>query len=270
MLNCTANPLSMHDFKSRYGPWAIVAGASEGLGAAFAEELSKRGLNLILIARRLEKLEILANNLRTNYPIEIKCHSLDLADTVQTEQFISRLDLNIGLLVYNAAYAPIGYFENISGEDLARIVDVNIKAPLLLAKLVLPHMTERKKGGIVLMSSLAGAQGSPKIATYAASKSFNVILAEGIWHELKKKGIDVLACCAGAITTPGYKSAQNDKDAPGTLDAGKVAVDALNALGKGPAIIPGFTNKVVHFFMARLFPRTLAISIMDKNTKDLS
>jgi len=260
----------MHDFESKYGPWAIVAGASEGLGAAFAEELAKRGLNLILIARRLDKLEVLSNNLRNKYQIEIKYLSLDLADFEQTKHFVSQLDINIGLLVYNAAYAPIGYFENISEEDLIKIVDVNIKAPLLLSKLVITQMIERRKGGIVLMSSLAGTQGSPKIATYAASKAFNAIFAEGIWKELKKHKIDVIASCAGAITTPGYKNAQNAKDAPGTLNANKVAAETLNALGKGPTTIPGVTNKMARFFMGRLFPRKLAISIMETNTKNLS
>jgi short-subunit dehydrogenase len=260
----------MQDFKFKYGPWALVAGASEGLGAAFAEELAKRGMNLILIARRLDKLKVLSDELSNKYKIEIKYHSLDLSDFEQTKNFISQLEINIGLLVYNAAYAPIGYFENISEEDLIKIVDVNIKAPLLLSKLVINQMIERKKGGIVLMSSLAGTQGSPKIATYAASKAFNAIFAEGIWKELKKHKIDVIASCAGAITTPGYKNAQNAKDAPGTLHADKVAKDTLNALGKGPTIIPGFTNKMASFFMGRLFPRKLAISIMETNTKNLS
>jgi short-subunit dehydrogenase len=147
---------------------------------------------------------------------------------------------------------------------------VNIKTPLLLTKLLSAKMIEKGKGGIVLMSSLAGTQGSPKIATYAASKAFNAIFAEGIWLELNKHGIHVLASCAGAISTPGYKNAQNSKDAPGTLSAGEVAEKTVKALGKGPTTIPGFTNKLAHFFMNRIFPRKWAISIMDKNTKDLT
>jgi len=260
----------MIDFKTKYGPWALVAGASEGLGAAYAKELAKRRINLVLIARRLHQLELLASKLRSEYEIEIKCHTIDLADFQQTKLLFSQLEINIGLLVYNAAYSPIGNFEDISEEDLSKIVNVNIKTPLLLSKLVSKKMIEKGKGGIILMSSLAGTQGSPKIATYAASKAFNSILAEGIWHELKKHGIDVLASCAGAITTPGYKNAQNTKDAPGTLDADTVVLKTLYALGKNPTIIPGITNKVAHFFMGRLFPRKLAISIMNKNTKNLS
>ena len=248
----------------------MVAGASEGLGAAFATALAERGLNLILIARRLDKLEALARKIKEIYRVEIQVYALDLSDFSAVKKIHHQHGEAVGLLVYNAAYAPIGYFENISEASLEQIVDVNVKAPLLLSKLVSKHMIDRKKGGIVLMSSLAGTQGSPKIATYAASKAFNSILAEGLWNELKKHDIDVLASCAGAISTPGYKNAQSTKDAPGTLSAKQVAEDTLNALGKGPTTIPGMTNKLAQFFMNRIFPRKWAISIMDKNTKDLS
>lgn len=260
----------MTDFKTKYGPWALVAGASEGLGAAFAEELAKLGLNLILLARRQDKLDELSKRLYDLYQIEILTHSIDLSDFQKTKQLILDMDMDINLLVYNAAYAPIGYLENISEEDLSQIVKVNINTPLLLTKLLSTNMIKKRRGGIILMSSLSGNQGSPKIATYAASKAFNAIFAEGLWHELKKHGVDVMASCAGAIRTPGYKNAQDIKDAPGTLDANIVAQKTLKALGKGPSIIPGFVNKMALFFMGRLFPRKLAISMMDKNTRDLS
>ena len=260
----------MIDFKTKYGPWALVAGASEGLGAAFAEALADRGLNLFLIARTHNKLEALARRLENLYGVDIIVHSLDLADFKAVKAYMSKQKESIGLLVYNAAYSPIGYFENITEESLEQIIDVNIKTPLLLTKHVSKEMVKNRQGGIVLMSSLAGNQGSPKIATYAASKAFNAILAEGLWNELKKHGIDVLASCAGAISTPGYKNAQNTKDAPGTLSAKQVAESTLKALGKEATVIPGFTNKLAHFFMNRIFPRKWAISIMDKNTKDLS
>ena len=120
------------------------------------------------------------------------------------------------------------------------------------------------------MSSIAGAQGSPNLAAYAATKSFNAILAEGLWKELKPHGIDVLACCAGAILTPGYKQAEKTKPALGALEANEVAEQTLNALGRGPIIIPGVINKIGHFILTRLLSEKAAIDIMSKNTGGLS
>jgi short-subunit dehydrogenase len=120
------------------------------------------------------------------------------------------------------------------------------------------------------MSSLAGTQGSPKLAAYAATKSFNAILAEGLWKELKPHGVDVIACCAGAVLTPGYRQAEKAKPAPGTLSAAAVAEKTLKALGKGPVIIPGAINKIGRFVLARLLSRKAAIDTMSKNTGGLS
>ena len=145
-----------------------------------------------------------------------------------------------------------------------------MRAPLLLTKLLSAPMIERGRGGIVLMSSLAGSQGSPNLATYAATKSFTTILAEGLWKELKPHGVDVLACVAGAILTPGYQQAESAKPAPGTLDARTVAEGTLNALGRGPIFVPGAVNKVGRFVLTRLLSRRAAIAIMSKNTGGLS
>lgn len=120
------------------------------------------------------------------------------------------------------------------------------------------------------MSSLAGGQGGPNLAAYAATKSYNAVLAEGLWKELKPHGIDVLACCAGAVLTPGYRQAEKTKPAPGALDAGAVAEQTLNALGKGPIVIPGAINKAGRFVLTRLLSRKAAVNIMEKNTRGLS
>ena len=120
------------------------------------------------------------------------------------------------------------------------------------------------------MSSLAGGQGSPRLAAYAATKSFNAILAEGLWKELKPHGIDVIACCAGAVLTPGYQQAEKSKPAPGAMEAEAVAEKTLNALGKKPIIVPGLVNKIGRFVFMRLLSRKAAIKIMSKNTGGLS
>jgi len=257
-------------FIEKYGPYALIAGGSDGLGYAFAEAIARRGLNLVLIARQKERLEAAAKQLEKDYKIDVITITADAADNEGLKDSVMALDVSIGLLVYNAAFAPIGLFENMSEEQLAVAASVNVTAPLLLTKLLSSAMIEQKRGGIVLMSSLAGAQGSPNLSVYAATKSFNAILAEGLWKELKPHGVDVLACCAGAISTPGYKQAEKTGAAPGTKTAGEVAEQTLNYLGRGPIVIPGAINKIARFILTRLLSRKAAINLMSKNTGGLS
>jgi short-subunit dehydrogenase len=258
-------------FKEKYGPYALVAGGSNGLGAAFAEALAMRGLNLVLLAREKERLEATAKEIKEKYHVDTLTFAVDLADYEKTKSIITGLNVSIGLLVYNAAFAPIGLFENTSEEHLSLAAAVNVKTPLLLAKLLSGQMISNATGGgIVLMSSLAGVQGSPKLAAYAATKAFNIVLAEGLWKELQPHDIDVIGCCAGAILTPGYQQAEKSKTAPGTLAACEVAEQTLKALGKGPVVVPGIVNKIARFVFTRLLTRKAAIYIMEKNTGGLS
>jgi short-subunit dehydrogenase len=255
-------------FASKYGPWAVVAGASEGLGAAFASALAARGVNLLLLARRAELLESVAAALRTKVDVRTAAIDLGHADLPMALTDLTA-NLDIGLAIYNAAFAPVGEFAERPLDDLLRVVDVNIRAPLIFARTLAPKLIARGQGGLVLMSSLAGYQGAPRIATYAASKAFNIVLGEGLWHELKPHGVDVLVSTAGAIRTPGYAAAAQG-DAPGTLDAITVANTTLDALGNGPVVIPGTTNRIARFVLGRLIPRRAAIGIFARSTKDLS
>jgi uncharacterized protein len=257
-------------FKDRYGPYALIAGGSYGLGAAFAEGIARRGVNLVIMARNESQLKATAERLSGEHGVDVIAIAADMADFEDVRARVGRLEVAIGLLVYDAAHAPIGPFEDVLENQLAQAVSVNVRTPLLLAKLLSGPMIERGRGGIVLMSSLAGGQGSPNIAAYAATKAFNAILAEGLWKELKPRGVDVLACLAGAILTPGYREAEGGRPAPGTLEAAEVAEQTLNALGKGPSVVPGAVNKVGRFVLTRLLSRRAAIDIMAKNTGGLS
>ena len=207
--------------------------------------------------------------MKEKYPVETVCVPVDLGEYEKVKDRVGALKVSVGLLVYNAACCPIGLFEEITEEQLSQVVAVNITTPLLLVKLLSESMIKNRRGGIVLMSSLAGIQGTPRLASYAASKAFNVILAEGLWKELKPHGIDVIASCAGAILTPGYREAQRGR-APGTLEAAAVAEETLRMLGKGPVAVPGGVNKAARFLMTRIVPRKLAIAIMSGNTGALS
>jgi len=247
----------------------MVVGGSDGLGLAFAAAIARRGLNLVLIARQKVRLESAEALLRETYKVDVISIAADVADYESVKEAILNLDISIGLLVYNAAFAPIGLFENQSEEQIALAESVNVKAPLLLTRLLSVSMIIQKRGGIILMSSLAGSQGSPNLAVYAATKSFNTILAEGLWNELKPHGVDVIACCAGAVLTPGYQQTETIGTAPGTMTAREVAEATLNALGKGPVVTPGAINKIARFLLTRLLSRKAAINIMNKNTGGL-
>jgi short-subunit dehydrogenase len=258
------------NFVTRYGTWAAVAGASEGLGAAFADALAARGLNLLLLARRAKVLEELAQRIRSERGVEVQPLAMDVADPgVASALRDAAAEREIGVLVYNAAFAPIGNFLELPQQHLLQVVDVNIRAPIVFIHSLVPPMLKRRRGAVVLMSSLAGLQGSPRIATYAASKAFNTVLAEGLWGELRLNGIDVIASCAGAIRTPGY-SETSTRDAPGTLDPPEVAQQTLEGLGRGPRIVPGLVNRIASFAMERVLPRKLAVRLMAVNTRDLT
>jgi short-subunit dehydrogenase len=248
----------------------LVAGASEGIGVAFAQALAARGMNLVLVARRKTLLDKVAEDLNVRFGTESLCIDGDLAATDFPEKLQKGIsDLDLGLVVYNAAHAPVGDFAEVDTSDLMRVVDVNVRGPVKLLRMVLPSMIERKRGAVILMSSLAGNQGTPRIAAYAASKAFNRVLAEGLWYELKNKGIDVISCFAGAVRTPGYADAVG-KDAPGTLDPGIVVEKTLSALGRRPLVIPGFINLAAYWIMSRLFSRRMAICIMAGSTKNIA
>ncbi|MFK7999075.1 MAG: SDR family NAD(P)-dependent oxidoreductase [Polyangiales bacterium] len=261
-----ASPLN---FARRYGAWALIAGASDGLGAAFAHALAARGLKLVIIARRENLLEELAAELRSAHGVEVRTLALDLATPDLRERLANVCaDIEVGLAIHNAAFAPVGAVLERELDDLLKAVDVNVRAPLTLVHALAPAMVARGRGGILLMSSLAGLQGSPRLATYAGTKAFNNIFGEALWHELRDGGVDVEVCCAGAIRTPGFAAAST-KDAPGTLDAEVVAQRALDSMARGPVLVPGFVNRIASLFLG-LLPRRWAVAIMAKNTKDLS
>lgn len=261
------------NFSQRYGSWAIVAGASEGLGAEYAKELAARGLNLILIARRDELLKPLAAKLSETYKVRIKPLVLDLCSPDAAEQIVQfAMDLEIGLLVYNAAFSAVGPFLERSMNEHMREIHTNIHAPFKLVYLLGQRLLARGYGGIVLMSSLSAFQGSAYISTYAATKAFNIVLAESLWEEWRMNGVDVLVCVSGAVKTPNYISSQPTKTGglgDMTMTPDEVVSVALEALGKQPYVIPGRMNRVASFVMRHLLPRKIAIKFMGKTLREM-
>jgi short-subunit dehydrogenase len=261
------------DFRSRYGPWALVAGASEGLGAEFARQLAAKGLHIVAVARRQALLEQLARELETEHGVEVRPVSIDLADPGAAAALLERTrDLEVGLVVYNAALSPIGPFLERDLDEKLRVLDVNCRTPLILAHEFGRAMAARGRGGLLLVSSMSALQGSPLVATYAATKAFDLVLGEGLWEELRGHGVDVLAFCAGATRTPNYEASRPEKVprfAPAAMEPAAVAAEALACLGKTPSAIAGRGNRLASFFMHRLLPRRMAVEIMGRATRSM-
>ena len=249
------------------GPWAVVAGASEGLGAAWVEALAQRGLHVLAVARRPEPLEQMAQRVAAKHAVEVRTLAADLAEPGFTDRLAAAgSGLEIGTAVYNAGFSFTGFLLDHPPQHAQRLVDVNVRGPLALIYQLLPAMIERRCGTLVLMSSLAGNQGAPGLAAYAASKAFATSLAQSLHAELRPAGVDVLACVAGAVRTPGY-AATVGRDAPGTLDPDQVVEAALAGLGRRPLVTPGGVNELASFVMRRLLPRATATAIMGRVAK---
>jgi len=249
----------------------MVAGGSVGLGAEFGRQLAARGLNVVLVARHTGPLEEHAASLRGTYDVEVRTVALDLASAALLDGLRSALNgIEVGLLVYNAAVSPVGRFLAQSLDENLRAIDVNCRGPLVLAHELGRAMASRRHGGIILVSSLSGLQGSALIATYAATKAFDLILGEGLSDELRDDGIDVLAFCAGATRTPNYEASQPRQTswfAPPVMEAEPVVAEALALLGHAPSGIAGRANRLAAFFMTRILPRRVAIATMGRTTR---
>jgi len=230
---------------------------------------------LVLVARRIEPLDALAAKLTNKYRINVSCISCDLSDLNAAFQLKEALQAKeINLLVYNAALSYIGPFEKNSIEHHNQIAFTNMITPMNMVQIIGEPMLKNKKGkgAIILMASLAGFQGSGFLTAYAATKAFNRVLAESLWYEWKNRGVDVMACCAGATSTPNFINTNPEKSgffAPRVMRPEEVASECFNHLGKQPSFITGRGNKVASFIMQRLMPRKMAVNIMGDTTREM-
>jgi hypothetical protein len=242
-----------------------------GMGAAYARQLARKGLNVVLVADAAHPPHELARTLAVEHGVETRAVVVDLAapDALQHIDSIAG-DLDVGLLVYNAAHSVVGRFLDVTLADKLRMLDVNCRGPLLLSHHFGARMAARGRGGIILMSSLAAFQGQAMVATYAATKAFALVLGEGLWDELKDHGIDVLAFCPGATRTPNFV-ATNPRptglvSAP-VMEPDATVAEALAALGRGPSAIAGRTNRLAAFVLHRLLPRRMLVGFMSRTMR---
>jgi uncharacterized protein len=249
----------MDDFAARYGPWALIAGASEGTGASFARHIAERGVNVALIARRPEPLEELAAEIRATTNVEARTATFDLTSASLIDDLAPLVDgLEVGLVVYNAG--AVYWADTFVDRDLAdalHLVDLNCRGPVLLTHRFGSSMAARGHGGIILMTSMSAAAGSAYTAVYNASKAFDIVLAESLWIELGQRGVDVLGAVAGLTDTPAMHRSGVRFDDPTyvAMSADDVAGEALAALGRGPVHVAGEQNRAM---AAALWPGSRA------------
>jgi short-subunit dehydrogenase len=262
---------SSQTFKSKYGPWALVTGAAWGMGTEFARQIGALGLNLVLVDIKAAELAQVAEEVRKNSGVEVKAVVTDLsrADFMGEVQR-DTVGIEIGLLVSNAAYPPVGLFFDQSLEDKLRMIEVNCRAPLILVQEFGAKMLARKRGGIIMMSSGSATQGVAYVASYAATKAYNLILAESLWDELRGHGVDVLAVMPGATRTTGFELSKPHLErstvAP-VNEPGPTVAEALKALGRTPSWIPGRRNRWTLTLAQRLLPRKQMIKLVGSNMR---
>jgi short-subunit dehydrogenase len=236
-------------FATKYGPWALVAGASDGLGAAFAAGLAERGVNVVLLARRQEVLDQVAAEIESRTSAQTRTLAIDLAQPGAAAAVAEATgDLEIGVLVYCAGADP-NYAPFLANpiENAEAMVQRNCMVPMQLCHHFAPAMVGRGSGGIVIFGSGAGLVGAPNMVAYGASKAFDMVFAEALWSELHDKGVDVLGVILGKTNTPALRQLEHSRgqiSSPDEVPSGAGTVDdviaeAFENLTDGPTLFAG-------------------------------
>jgi uncharacterized protein len=243
-------------FVDKYGTWALVTGASSGLGVEFAHQLAKKGLHIVLVARRKDQMEVLAQTLESTYNISTKVVPLDLAK----EGFMDVLNpaiegLDIGLIVNNAGINCEGHFYRGDLQRNINMLRLNVEAPFIMSYELGRRLLERGRGGIILTSSVSAFQATPYLSHYGATKAYLLSLGESMNYEFKDQGVDVLVLCPGMTESEMTKGMKNS---PVVMKAEPVVKTAIENLGKEIFVVPGFGNKLQVWLSNRLLSRANA------------
>ena len=239
-----------------------------GLGAEFARQLAGQGLNLILVDIQTEPLMNISSALSREFNVGVRPIVLDLAFPNFLPQLISSTrDLEVGLLVNNAGISAIGHFLDVPLEKHLSILAINARATLVLAHYFGGLMRDRKRGGIIFVSSMSALAGTSYVSEYSATKAHDLTLGEALWQELRPSNVDVLSTIVVAADTPGGRAENPNPDTktwPPVMSAQDTVRETLAALGKTPSFVPGAQNRLATFLTTRLLSRKSAIEIMGK------
>lgn len=256
----TDKPSNDSDLRRRFGPTALITGASDGIGRAFAVQLAEHGFDLILVARRGEVLQDMALDLGTRFGVDVRVLAMDLTDPTSVPHLMSLTEGTlVGLVVAAAGFGSIGPFLDQDMASEINMVDLNCRSVVELSYGFGQRMKAEKRGGIVLFGSLVGFNGAPLSATYAATKGFVQSFAEGIAAEMRPYGVDVLSVAPGPVGTGFAARAGMQMGQSATPEL--VARSALAALGRQTTVRPGFLAKFLGWSLAVL-PRGGRVRVM--------
>jgi short-subunit dehydrogenase len=252
------------------GKTALVTGASSGIGKAFAELLAEKGYGVVLTARRADRLEALAAELRAAHRVRVEVLALDLADPGFLEPLVAACaGRELGLVVSNAGFGVKGEHHTLPAAELRAMLAVNTLAPTLLAHAFAPALVARGRGGLLFTGSIESFLGFPFSSAYAATKAYVTVLGEGLWGELERHGVDVLVVAPGATDTDAPTRQGIDKaKIPGKMMApAQVAEEALARLGGRPVHVAGWQNRWLVRLLTAL-PRRTALRLAGKGIRD--
>ena len=247
------------------GKWSLVTGASAGIGKALAQELAAGGTHLILTARRRDRLEELATHLRSKFRIQAEIFEADLSKPSAPQEifnFTQEKGIAVDLLINNAGFGQFGELTTVDTQRLLDMVQVNCTAVLHLTRLFLPSMIARRSGDVLIVASTASFQAVPFISTYAATKVFDLYLAEGLAEEMKPHGIRVCALCPGTTESEFHEVAGHPSHSKGRQEtAEKVAKTGLRALAAGKSYVISGLGNYLGAHGERLVPRRFVTRI---------
>jgi short-subunit dehydrogenase len=238
-------------FADRYGPWALVAGASEGVGLSFARAMARHGLDVVLVSRRQSLLDDIASDLEEGFGVQTRVVATDLSEDGAADRIVDATqDAEIGMIMYCAGADPnFSYFLDAPADAAEAMVRRNCLTPIRLCHHLARPMVERGRGGIVLVSSGAALVGARRMVAYASSKAFDLVMGEALWAELGDAGVDVLSLVLGVTDTPALRrvlaqrgnlaSADDGTAIPGAATPDEVVTEALAHLGRGPTWLVG-------------------------------
>ncbi len=253
--------------RARYGEWAVVTGASAGLGVEFARALAREGMSCVLAARREDRLTDLAEELEKRHRVETRVVRVDLSTIEGPEALAAACEgLEVGVLVNNAGFGYSGRFDKQDTSRLRDLVMLNCVAPTVLTSKILPGMKERERGAIIMTGSVAGRQPLPLHTVYAATKSFDQVFGESLYVELRDAGVDVLVLEPGSTETE-FQEVAGEIPHSGQ-SAAQVVELAMVSVGQQPTVISGWFNWARAMLPARIAPRSLIAYVAHGYMKD--